>query len=83
MGFQPLQYPPRALETGGVYQGVKDLPIHFQGVGLALAGGAGLQGNGDGIILGQSGNHAGFAFVRVPNDGKRRCLCHKCSPSAE
>ena len=51
VGFKPLQYPPRTLEPRGVHQGVEGLAVHFQRIGLSLAGGAGFQGNGDGIVL--------------------------------
>ena len=80
VSLQPLQGEARALEAGGVHQGVKGPAVHGQRVGLAFAGGAGLQGNGNGVVLREGGHHTGFALVRMPHHGERRCLGHEDSP---
>lgn len=82
VGFQPLHYPSRPLESGRVDQSVEGLAVHLQRVSLMPACGAGFQGNGNGIVLGQGRHHAGFTLVRVSDDRKRGYPSHDPSPMA-
>ena len=82
VGLEPFQHPPRPLEPGGVDQGVQGLAVHAQGVGLTLAGGARLQRDGDGVVLGQGGHDTGLALVGMADHGKHRGPGHGPTPEA-
>ena len=83
--LQPGQYLAGTLEPGSVDQLVEGRVIHLHGVTVAVAGGARLHGDGNGVVLGQGGHHAGLALVGVANHGKAGQLLgrfvHGCSCS--
>ena len=85
VALQPGQHLAGTLEPGSVDQLVEGRVIHLHGVAVAVAGGARLHGDGNGVVLGQGGHHAGLALVGVADHGKAGLLLgrfvHGCSCS--